>query len=38
VDEKRALLTKILAKEDHLDQVEARVSGSHLFRVDIKGD
>ena len=38
VDKKRALLTKILAKEDHLDQVEARVSGSHLFRVDIKGD
>ena len=35
VNEKRALLTRILAKEDHLDQVEARVNGSHLFRVDV---
>ena len=35
VNEERALLTKILAKEDHLDQVEARVIGSHLFRVNI---
>ena len=35
VDEKRALLTRILEKEDALDTVEARVAGSHLFRVDV---
>ena len=34
VDEKRALLTRILEKEDALDTVEARVAGSHLFRID----
>ena len=33
--EKRELLTKILTKEDHLDQLEARMEGSHLFRVDV---
>lgn len=35
IDEKRMLLSQILEKEDALDQVEARVAGSHLFRVDI---
>ncbi len=35
VDEKRALLTRILEKEDALDTVEARVAGSHLFRIDV---
>ena len=35
VDEKRELLTRILANEAHLDQLEARMEGSHLFRVDI---
>lgn len=35
IDEKRELLTRILEKEDALDQVEARVAGSHLFRVEI---
>ena len=33
--EKRELLTKILTKEEHLDQLEARMEGSHLFRVDV---
>ena len=33
--EKRELFTKILGKEDHLDQLEARMKGSHLFRVDV---
>ena len=33
--EKRELLTKILTKEGHLDQLEARMEGSHLFRVDV---
>ncbi|MCH8849175.1 MAG: nitroreductase family deazaflavin-dependent oxidoreductase [Chloroflexi bacterium] len=37
VDEKRKLLTDILAKEDHLDQLEARMEGSHLFRVEVLG-
>ena len=35
VDEKRALLTRILEKEDALDTVEARVAGSHLFRIEV---
>ena len=35
VDAKRKLLTDILAKEDHLDQLEARMEGSHLFQVDV---
>ena len=35
VGEKREVLTRILAKEDHLDQLDARMQGSHLFRVDI---
>ena len=35
IDEKRALLTRILEKEDALDSVEDRVAGSHLFRIDI---
>ena len=33
--EKRALLERILEKENALDQVDARVAGSHLFRVDV---
>jgi hypothetical protein len=33
--EKRALLTRILEKEDALDQVDARVAGSHLFRIEL---
>ena len=33
-DEKRAILSRILAKEDALDQLDARVAGSWLFRVD----
>ncbi len=37
VDEKRKLLTDILAKEDHLDQLEARMEGSRLFRVEVLG-
>ena len=32
--EKRARLQTILTKEDHLDQLEGRMAGSHLFRVD----
>ena len=35
--QRRELLTKILTKEDHLDQLEARMEGSHLFRVDVLG-
>ena len=35
VEEKRALLARILEKEDALDQLEARVKGSRLFRVEI---
>ncbi len=35
IDEKRALLTRILEKEDALEQVEARVAGSHLFRIEV---
>ena len=35
IDEKRELLTRILAKEDALDTVEARVAGSHLFRIEV---
>ena len=31
--EKREPLTKILTKEDRLDQLEARMEGSHRFRV-----
>lgn len=34
-DEKRAILARILEKEDALDQLEARVAGSRLFRVEI---
>ena len=37
VDRKRKLLTAILAKEDHLDQLEARMEGSRLFQVDVLG-
>ncbi len=35
VDEKRALLTRILEKEDALDTLDARVAGSHLFRIEV---
>ena len=35
VDQKRKLLTDILAKEGHLDQLEARMEGSHLFQVEV---
>jgi polyribonucleotide nucleotidyltransferase len=34
-DEKRAILSRILEKEDALDQLDARVAGSWLFRVDV---
>ena len=37
VDQKRKLLTDILAKEGHLDQLEARMEGSHLFQVEVLG-
>lgn len=33
--EKRAILERILEKENALDQVDARVAGSHLFRVEV---
>lgn len=33
--EKRALLAAILEKEDALGQLDARVAGSWLFRVDV---
>jgi deazaflavin-dependent oxidoreductase (nitroreductase family) len=32
--EKRELLRRILEKENALDQLEPRMAGSHLFRVD----
>jgi deazaflavin-dependent oxidoreductase (nitroreductase family) len=32
--EKRARLQTILTKENHLDRLEERMAGSHLFRVD----
>ena len=35
VVQKRKLLTDILAKEGHLDQLEARMEGSRLFQVDV---
>ncbi|MCY4624397.1 MAG: nitroreductase/quinone reductase family protein [Chloroflexi bacterium] len=35
VEEKRALLTRILEKEEALDTLEARMAGSHLFRVEV---
>ena len=34
-DEKRAILSRILEKEDALDQLDARLAGSWLFRVDV---
>ena len=34
-DEKRDLLTRILEKEGALDQLEGRMAGSHLFRVEL---
>ena len=34
-DEKRGLLERILEKEDALDQLEARMTQSHLFRVEL---
>ncbi len=34
-EEKRALLAQILEKEDALDQLDARVAGSWLFRIDV---
>ena len=33
--EKRELLRRILEKDDALDQLEARMEGSHLFRVEL---
>lgn len=34
-DEKRDLLTRLLEKEGALDQLEGRMTGSHLFRVEL---
>ena len=34
-DEKRDLLKRILAKESALDQLEGRMAGSHLFRIEL---
>ena len=34
-DEKRTILSRILEKEDALDQLDARLAGSWLFQVDV---
>ncbi len=34
-DEKRTILSRILEKEDGLDQLDTRVAGSWLFQVDV---
>ena len=36
-EQKRKILTILLSKEDALDQLEARVAGSNLFRIDFPG-